>query len=66
MKIFYTSNLAGMLHKHAIVSIICLPQLVASIIAYTTQKSFLLSDLTFIVYILIIAKTGLDTSLNKN
>jgi len=56
-----------MLHKHANVTIICLPQHVTSITVYITQKSFLLNDLTFTVYMtLIIAKTDLDTSLNNN
>jgi hypothetical protein len=62
-----TSNLASMLHKHTTVTITCLPQHVASITVYIMQKSFLLNDLTFIVYMtLIIAKTDLDTSLNNN
>jgi len=56
-----------MLHKHATVTIIRLPQHVASLTVYIMQKSFLLNDLTFIVYMtLIIAKTDLDTSLNNN
>jgi hypothetical protein len=49
-----------MLHRHATVTIVCLPQHVASIIVYITQKSFLLNDLNFILYVtLIITKTEL-------